>query len=252
MSTPELNLKGKVALITGGTRGLGRAMAEGLAAAGANLVVASRTEDDCANAAKAFEAQGVGALPVTCDVGKWADCDTLVEKAYDHFGKVDILINNAGMSSMARRPSDLSEDDFNRVFDVNVKGPYRLSALTGERMMEGDGGVILNVSSTAAVLTPPPVAPYAAAKAGVNALTKALARAYGPKVRVNALMCGTFRTDLTKGFVDTPDFQKQIKATTPLRRVGETADVVGSALFLVSDMSEFMSGTIITLDGGQT
>lgn len=252
MSSVEINLKGKVALVTGGTRGLGRSMVEGLAAAGADLVVVSRTEEDCVSTAKAIEGLGVETFPVQGDVGKWGDCDAIVDKAYDRFGKVDILINNAGMSSMSQRPSDLSEDAFDQVFNVNIKGPYRLSALIGERMIAGEGGVILNVSSTAAVLTPPPVAPYAAAKAGVNALTKALARAYGPKVRVNALMCGTFRTDLTKSFVDTPDYQKQIKATTPLRRVGDVADVAGSALFLVSDMSAYMSGAIVTLDGGQT
>ena len=252
MSDTKIDLKGKVALITGGTRGLGRAMAEGLAASGANLALVSRTEEDCVSAASAIEGFGVEALPIQGDVGKWDDCNNIIEKAYERFDKVDILINNAGASAMALPPSKLSEEHFDRVFNVNVKGPYRLSALAGERMVEGDGGVILNVSSTAAVLTPPPVVPYAAAKSGVNALTKGLARVFGPKVRVNALMCGTFRTDMTKAFVDTPDYQKQIKATTPLRRVGEVADVVGSALFLVSDMSAYMSGTIVTLDGGQT
>jgi NAD(P)-dependent dehydrogenase (short-subunit alcohol dehydrogenase family) len=252
MSVPYEDLKGKVALVTGATRGLGRHIAEGLARAGASIVVAARDASACESTAREFEALGVKALPAPVDVGSWDGCAELVEKAYSHFGRVDVLINNAGMSPVLRKLTDLDEKGFDTIFNVNVKSIYRLSTLTAERMAAGDGGSILNISSTAAALASAPVAPYAAAKGAVNVLTKALARSYGPKVRVNAIMCGPFRTDLTASFIDHPGFQKHVQAATPLKRVGDPPEIVGAALYFASNISSFTSGAILTVDGGES
>ncbi len=248
----RIDLKDKVALITGGTRGLGRQIAEAYAEAGATLVIASRSTQSCEETAKALSAKGIDVLAVPCDVGVWTDCDTLVDAAYDRFGRVDILVNNAGMSPVLRSPADVTEAMFDEIVNVNLKGLYRLSALVCERMAVGNGGSVINVSSTASVITPPAVAPYAAIKAGVNAATKAFAKAYGPKVRVNCIMCGPFRTDLTASFIDSEPFQKGVKMRVPLRRVGEPDEIAGAALYFASDQSSFTSGAILTLDGGET
>ncbi|MFZ9407682.1 MAG: SDR family NAD(P)-dependent oxidoreductase, partial [Burkholderiaceae bacterium] len=177
------DLTGKVALVTGGSRGLGRAMALGLAAWGADVVVASRKFDNCESVAQEIRALGRRALPLAAHVGRWDDCDALVHAAYAHFGKVDILINNAGMSPLYGKLSEVSEAMFDKVVSLNLKGPYRLSALIGERMAEGEGGSIINISSVAAANPAPTAEPYGAAKAGLNNLTRSFAFAFGPKVR---------------------------------------------------------------------
>jgi NAD(P)-dependent dehydrogenase (short-subunit alcohol dehydrogenase family) len=246
---PNFRFDGKVALVTGGSRGLGRAMVLGFAHAGADVVIASRKVESCEATAAEVRAQtGREALPVACHVGKWDDLDTLVEAAYARFGRVDVLVNNAGMSPLYGRPADISEELWDKVVAVNLKGPFRLCALVGERMLAGDGGSIINVSSTAAVRPRGNIIPYAAAKAGVNALTQAFANAFGPKVRVNCIMPGPFLTDISKAW-DMPAFERQAQAFD-LRRGGRPEEIVGAALYLASDASSFTTGSILTVDGG--
>ncbi|MFN3370419.1 MAG: SDR family NAD(P)-dependent oxidoreductase [Sphingomonadaceae bacterium] len=251
MTAPAFDLSERVAIVTGATRGLGRAIAGGLAAAGAHVVVVARDPDACRRTADELSASGPRAHPLAADVADWAAAPALIEAAAAAFGRLDLLVNNAGMSPVLRRLTDLDEAGFDQIFDVNVKSVWRLSTLAAERMLAGAGGGILNISSTASVLGSAPVAPYAAAKGAVNVLTRALARAYGPKIRVNAILCGTFRTDLTAGFVDHPAFVKRIEAVSPLKRVGDPAEVVGAALYFASDLSSYASGSLLQLDGGE-
>ncbi len=243
------DLTGKVALITGGSRGLGHAMALGFAAHGADVIIASRKLESCEEAAAEVRALGRRALPVASHVGRWSDCDALVETAYREFGKVDILVNNAGMSPLYGKLTDVSEDLFDKVIGVNLKGTFRLSALVGERMASGAGGSIINVSSTASVNPSPNAEPYGAAKAGVNNLTRSFAHAFGPKVRVNCIMAGPFLTDIAKAW-DMEAFNQRAANTMALKRGGEADEVVGAALYFASNASSFTTGAVLRIDGG--
>ncbi len=243
------DLSGKVALVTGGSRGLGLEMAKAFAKAGAAVIVASRKQQSCDEAARQIEALGGRALAHACHVGVWDDLDALTEAAYARFGKVDILVNNAGMSPLYPSLDAVTEQLWDKVLDVNLKGPFRLSALIGTRMAAGEGGSIINVSSIAAERPTPTETPYAAAKAGLNALTIAFAHAYGPKVRVNAIQAGPFLTDISKAWPE--GFESVIGARAALRRAGRADEIVGTALYLASDASSFTSGAILRVDGGQ-
>ena len=243
------DLTGKVALVTGGSRGLGRAMALGFAAHGADVIIASRKFDACEAVAAEVRVLGRRALPVAAHVGRWDDCDALVQAAYAAFGRVDILVNNAGMSPLYGRLSEVTEDMFDKVIGVNLKGPFRLSAVIGERMAEGDGGSIINVSSVAAVNPAPRSEPYGAAKAGLNNRTRSFAFAFGPKVRVNSIMAGPFLTDISKAW-DMEVFKKRAATSIALRRGGEAGEVVGAALYFASAASSFTTGSVLRVDGG--
>jgi NAD(P)-dependent dehydrogenase (short-subunit alcohol dehydrogenase family) len=243
-------LDGRVALVTGGTRGLGRAMVDGFARAGANVVVASRKAEVCAEvAAEVAREYGVATLGHEVHVGRWDELGPLVDAAYDRFGRVDVLVNNAGMSPLYDSVLDVSEELFDKVIGVNLKGPFRLAALVGTRMAAGAGGSIINISSMGAVRPRPDILPYAAAKAGLNALTVGLAHTFGPSVRVNAIMAGTFLTDVSKSW-DAAAFAERAR-TFALRRGGEPDEIVGAALYLAGDGSSYTTGAILTVDGGQ-
>ena len=244
----RFDLSGRVAVVTGGTRGLGLAMARAFAHAGAELVVVSRKADACDEVAAALRADGAKAAACACHVGHWEELDRLVDEVYGEFGRVDILVNNAGVSPMYDKLSDVSEDLFDKVIAVNLKGPFRLAALVGERMVEAGGGSIINVSSTGAVRPTMDIVPYAAAKAGVNAMTVGLAHAFGPHVRVNAIMPGPFLTTISRAW-DMDLFAERAR-TFPARRAGEADEIVGAALYLASDASSYTTGTILTVDGG--
>lgn len=245
------DLTGKVAVVTGGSRGLGRQMCKAFAEHGATVVIASRKADACIELAEEITKEtGRDALGIGCHVGKWADCDALVDVVYEKFGKIDVLVNNAGMSPLYPSLDAVTEELFDKVIDVNLKGAYRLISLVGPRMAAGDGGSIINVSSTAAVQPGLNEMPYGAAKAGLNALSKGMARAFGPKVRVNGIMPGPFMTDITLAW-DLEQFHKSAKATIPLQRGGEPEEIVGAALYLASGASSYTTGSIIKVDGGQ-
>ena len=248
MTSPDLS--GKVALVTGGSRGLGAEMVRAFAAAGADVVISSRRVEACEKlAAEIVETTGRRAVAHACHVGHWAEIDGLVEAAYGAFGAVDVLVNNAGMAPLYPSLTAVSEELFDKVVGVNLKGPFRLSALVGERMAAGRGGSIINISSLAAVRPSPNDLPYAAAKAGLNTLTAGLAVAYGPTVRVNGVMVGPFLTDISKAW-DVDAFQAHARERFPLQRLGNPPEIVGTALYLASDQSSFMTGSVLTLDGG--
>lgn len=249
MSSMQVDLSGKVALVTGGSRGLGRSMALAFAANGADVVIASRSLESCKEAAEEVRALGRRSLPYACHVGRWDELDGLVEAAYGEFGQVDVLVNNAGMSPLYPSLDQVSEELFDKVVGVNLKGPFRLSALVGTRMAQGAGGSIINVSSTASVSPSPGAEPYGAAKAGLNNLTRSMAYAFGPNVRVNCIMAGPFLTDISKAW-DLDAFNERAKRTIPLGRGGQPDEVVGAALYFASDASSFTTGAILAVDGG--
>src|SRR5689334_10457335 len=221
---PVHTLDGKIALITGGTRGLGLEMARAFADAGADVMVASRSAESCARAEEDLRARGRRAIGHPCHVGRWDEVDALAAAAYEAFGRVDVLVNNAGMSPLYPSVEEVTEELWDKVAAVNVRGPFRLTALVGSRMARGGGGSIVNVSSTASVRPTPDVLPYAAAKAGLNALTEGFAQAFGPTVRVNAIMPGPFLTDISKAW-DMDAFERRAQRF-PLRRGGRPDEIV--------------------------
>ncbi len=246
-----LELTGKVALVTGGSRGLGREIVRALAEHGADVLIASRKLEACVELANEIEARhGVTAGAVACNVSDWSQCDALTDAAYERFGRVDVLVNNAGLSPLYPSVDAVSEALWDKVLAVNLKGPFRLSASIGTRMAAGDGGSIINISSIAAIRPHGGVLPYAAAKAGLNALTEGFAKALAPKVRVNAVMCGMFRTDISKAWGDPAVVAERARATIALQRIGEPEEVVGAALYLASPASSYCTGAILKLDGG--
>ena len=249
MRTDLFDLGGKVALITGGSRGLGRQMALAFADHGAHVAIASRKLEQCQITAREIEAKGVQAFAQACHVAKWNEIETLVEAVYARFGRIDILVNNAGLSPLYPALDEISEELFDKVIGINLKGPFRLSALVAKRMMAGDGGSIINISSTAAVTPSPMSEPYCSAKAGLNALTRSMAYAYGPKVRVNCIMPGPFLTDISKAW-DMEAFTAGAKERIPLQRGGQPHEIVGAALYLASAASSYTTGAIIPVDGG--
>ncbi|GAB2681887.1 SDR family NAD(P)-dependent oxidoreductase [Nocardia goodfellowii] len=246
---PEQPLLDQVALVTGGSRGLGREMVLAFAAAGADVVIASRKLDDCLALAEEVRAtHGRRALPVACNVSDWEQCGALVETAYAEFGRVDVLVNNAGMSLLYPSLDEVTEALFDKIIGVNLKGPFRLSALVGSRMTAGAGGRIVNITSIEATHPEPMAVPYAAAKAALNNLTAGLAQTYGPKVRVNAIQCGPFATDISKAW--TEEMVAYMSGHNALGRIGQPADIVGAALYFATDASAFCTGSTLALDGG--
>lgn len=243
------DLSGKVALVTGGSRGLGKEMVLAYAHAGADVIISSRKLEACEELAQQVRDEtGREALALACHVGRWDDCDALIEASYAHFGRVDVLVNNAGMSPLYDKLSSVTEDLWDKVLNVNLRGPFRLSSVIGERMAEGAGGSILNISSIAALKPSQIEVPYGAAKAGLNNLTIGLASTLAPKVRVNCIMPGPFLTDISKAW--TPAMLEGLAKMLPLKRAGEADEIVGAALFFASDASAFTTGSVLKIDGG--
>ena len=250
MTTLDLfDLTDKVAVVTGGSRGLGREMVMSFAARGADVVIASRKLANCEEVANEVRALGRKALPVAYHAASWDDAAVLAEAAYAEFGRVDVLVNNAGMSPLYPSVDGISEELYDKVMGVNLKGPFRLSALVGTRMAASDGGSIIFVSSVASQRPSSSELIYGAAKAGVNNLTYGLARTLGPKVRVNCIVPGPFLTDISRAW-DMPAFEKQARSGLSLQRAGEPHEIIGAALYLASDASSYTTGTTINVDGG--
>ena len=243
------DLTDRVVLVTGGSRGLGREIAFAAARSGADVVIASRDLESCVMTAEEISAStGRAAFPYQVHVGRWDQLDGLVDATYERFGKLDVLVNNAGMSPLYESLTSVSEKLFDSVLNLNLKGPFRLTALVGERMVAAGGGSIINVSTSGSRRPDGHMLPYAASKAGLNALTEGFALAYGPTVRVNTLMPGPFLTDVSKAWdIDAVEAGVQGFA---LKRLGKPPEIVGAALFLMSDASSYTSGSIVRADGG--
>jgi NAD(P)-dependent dehydrogenase (short-subunit alcohol dehydrogenase family) len=245
----SFRLDGKVAVVTGSSKGLGRAMALGFAEAGADVVVASRKLEPCEEVAAEVRALGRRALAVSCHVGDWDQCGALVDATLAEFGRIDVLVNNAGIAPVPPSLLDVTPELFDKTIAVNLKGPLRLTALAAQHMPAG--GAVINVSSKASVHPSSFTVVYAAAKAGLNALTRAAAQEYGPRgIRVNAIVCGTFHTDSFHASVPTEEGRAQMASGVALGRIADAEEIVGTALYLASDASSYLTGELILLDGG--
>ncbi len=252
-ATKLFDLSGKIALVTGGSRGLGREMVRAFAQAGADVMIASRKLAQCEELAEEIKGRtGRRTFPYACNVGDWRQVEDMVEAAYEHFGRLDVLVNNAGLSPLYPSLNDVTEDLYEKVLSVNLKGPFRAMAMVGARMAEGNGGSIINISSTASVNPNRTTAPYGAAKAALNHMTASFAQEYGPKVRVNCIVPGPFETDISVGWFHSEEFQERARTRIALKRGGQPSEIVGAALYFASDASSFTTGTTLRVDGGST
>ncbi len=249
MTIPSLDATDKVVVVTGGSKGLGRAMALAFAEAGADVVVASRKLEPCEAVAAEVRALGRRALAISCHVADWQQCSTLIDATIAEFGRIDVLVNNAGIAPVPPSLLAVTEDLFDKTIAVNLRGPLRLTALAAEHMPSG--GSIINISSKASLHPTSFTVVYAAAKAGLNALTKASANEFGPRgIRVNAIVCGTFHTDSLHKSMPSDEIQAQMAARISLGRIASADEIVGTALYLASDASSYLTGELILLDGG--
>jgi NAD(P)-dependent dehydrogenase (short-subunit alcohol dehydrogenase family) len=250
MSTTLMSLEGKVAVITGGTSGIGRALSLGLADAGANVVATARRQEQVEETAAAIESRGCKTLRIQSDVCGRDSLTRLHEEVIQAFGKVDILINCAGC--IKRAPTlDFSEEEWTGIIDTNLTGTLRACQVFGKSMLDRGYGRIINITSLNSFVALSEVAAYAASKAGVASLTRSLAVEWSKKgVTVNAIAPGVFRTDLNSAFLDGTPRGQELLMRTPMGRFGKTEELVGSAIFLASDAASFITGQTIVVDGG--
>ena len=249
----RFRLDGKVALITGGSKGLGRSMAEGLASAGADLVLCSRHEDEVAEAADSVARDfGGKAIGVRCDVTRGEDVEALVERAIADMEKIDILINNAGIN--IRGPiEELEPEQFEEVMRVNVSGPWLLCRAVAPHMKRARYGRVINMSSTLGAVGVPGRTPYASSKGAVTLMTRVLALEWASfGITVNAICPGPFLTPMNLPIAETEDTKKFILGAVPLARWGELHEIQGAAIFLGSDAASYVTGTMLFVDGGWT
>ena len=246
---PSLAATGKVVIVTGGSKGLGREMVLGFAEAGADVVVVSRKLGNCEAVAQEVRQMGRRALAVSCHVGDWEQCEALVDVTVAEFGRIDVLVNNAGIAPVPPSLVAVTSDLFDKTIAVNLKGPLRLMALSAQHMPAG--GSVVNISSKASIYPSPFTVVYAAAKAGLNALTKAAAQEFGSRgIRVNSIVCGTFHTDSLHASLPSEEAQAQMASKVALGRIASAKEIVGTALYLASDASSYLTGELIMLDGG--
>ena len=252
MGIPNLSLEGKVTVITGGGTGVGRSIALTFAEAGANVVVCSRTLANLEKVAEEVRALGKRSLAVRTDVSQKTDVDNMVQKVMDEFGAIDILVNDAGVW-LGGEVLDFSEEAWDRTMGVNIKGYYLCCQAVGKRMVEQKRGNIINIASTNSFALDKGQAPYSASKAGVVMLTRGLAKELvSYNIRVNAVAPGWVRTEMARDVWGQPesDYAKQEMARIPMGRLAEPSDVANSALFLASDLSSYITGATIVVDGG--
>ena len=247
------DLTGKVAVVTGGGRGIGRAIAEALAAHGAKVMIASRSEATLKEAAAAIEAQGGTARHHACDVTKAEDLEALRDAALEAFGRIDILVNNAGIDPHYASMEKTDPAEWQNIVDVNLTGVFLGCRIVGTAILEGGGGSIINISSIAGHTGLKRQVPYCATKGGVEQLTKALALDWAEKgVRVNAIAYAFIATDLTSGVLGHEHIGPKLKARTPMNRFGRVEETGGAAVFLASDAASYVTGSTLLVDGGWT
>ena len=246
----NISLSGKVAVVTGGSRGLGLEISRGLSRAGATVAIASRKLDGCQAVVDELVAAGGQASAHAFDAGHWADCNRLFDEVTARWGGAQILVNNAGKSPVAPSSVETSEELFDKIIAINLRSTFRLCALFGAQMVAQNGGAIVNISSSGSLKPDPSFAPYAAAKCGVNVLTETFAQEFGPKVRVNTVMPGPFHTDATRAWSRSDGFTQQASRILPMARAGNPPEIVGAVLYMVSDLASFTTGACLAVDGG--
>ncbi len=250
MSYSALELHGKVAVVIGGTSGIGRAIAHGLADAGADVIPTSRRAEQVEIAATEIESRGRRSIRVASDVSNRNSLQRVLEESIKAFGKVDILVNSAGRTK--RSPTlDFSEEDWNDIIETNLTGTLRACQVFGRHMLAREYGRIINIASLSTFVALHEVAAYSASKAAVASLTKSLAVEWSPRgVCVNAIAPGVFRTSLNQKLLDESERGREFLMRTPMKRFGKVEELAGAAIFLASDAASFVNGEILTVDGG--
>ncbi len=244
------DLRGKTAVVTGGGKGIGKAIALGLAEAGAKVVIAARTESEITATADEILAKDGEAVARVTDITQSDQIDALVDAATEAFGSVDIVVNNAARSFL-RPLMDLREDGFDKIFSTNVKGAFLLSRAAAKIMMKGNGGSIVNITTIGAERAGPMMGVYFSSKAALKMLTMCMAVEWAPfNIRVNAVGPGMAKTDFSKPIWSNPEMHNQVVSKIPLRRLAEPEEVVGAVLFLCSDAARYVTGQTIYVDGG--
>jgi NAD(P)-dependent dehydrogenase (short-subunit alcohol dehydrogenase family) len=247
-----MDLAGKVAVVNGASRGIGEAIARGLAASGAAVVLTSRKQDAVQAVADSINAGGGNAVARACHAGHLDQVDALFEFVAGRFGRLDILINNAATNPYFGPAADLSPEAFDKTVEVNLKGPYFMTSRAVPMMIESGGGSVVNVASIAALMSLPGQAVYAMTKAGLVSVTKSFAKEYGSQgIRVNAILPGVVETRLAAAMVEDPAIQRWL-ARLPAGRAGQPEDMVAGVLYLVSDQAAYTTGTTLVMDGGAT
>ncbi len=253
MAQSLFDLSGKVALVTGSTRGIGKSIAEEMARAGARVVVSSRKAEACEQVRAQFEKQGFEVLAQPCNVSRKDELQALVDAALKRWGRIDIAVSNAATNPYYGPLAAIPDDAFDKIFNNNVKSVLWLAAMTLPGMAERGGGSYITVGSIGGIIANTVIGAYGMSKAADHMLVKNLAAEWGPKnVRVNAIAPGLIKTDFAKALWEDPQRRKEREAATPLRRLGEPRDIGGIAAFLASDAAAFITGQCIVADGGVT
>ncbi|MFP6569607.1 MAG: glucose 1-dehydrogenase [Dehalococcoidia bacterium] len=251
MASAPFDLSGKVALVTGGNGGIGKGIALGLARAGANIAIVARNQDKSAGAVAELEALGIQAISIRCDVTDVDDVDTAVATCVERFGGLDIVVNNSGIN-VRKLPHELDLADWQAVIDVNLTGVFLMSKAAYPEMVKRGGGKVINIGSMMSIFAHETLAPYAASKGGVVQFTKACASAWAKEnIQVNTIMPGWIATDMTETLrINVPERYETIRARTPAQRWGLPDELAGTAVFLATSASDFVTGTAIPVDGG--
>jgi len=255
MNLPYFDLSAKVAIVTGGATGIGRGIAEGLADAGAAIVLAARRLEKCETACKEIaERTGVATLPCRCDITDRSQVSALVDRVTEELGRIDILVNNSGTGGSEKPILKMNDEDWNRVIDTNLKGAFLLSqAVVGKMVAQGQGGKIINVASIGALIGWPNMSAYCASKGGCLQLTKSMALEWVRyNIQVNAILPGYFKTPMNEDFFATEAGERAIRSSIPMKRIAQIEEIKGIAILLASQASSFMTGSAVVVDGGHT
>jgi NAD(P)-dependent dehydrogenase (short-subunit alcohol dehydrogenase family) len=249
------DLSDRVAVVTGGSRGIGRAIAEGMASAGAAVVPAARSEEALEAVAEAIENDGGTAHPVTVDVADTASIEALIAETVDEFGGLDVVVNNAGMNPDAAlgRPEDVDlEAGLDATLEVNLQGAFACARAATDHLRESESGSVVNIASVGGVVGLPRQHPYVASKHGLVGLTKSMALDWAPEIRVNAIAPGYVATEFIEGAMENEKLRQSLLDRTPLERFAEPEEIAGPAVFLASDAASYVTGSVLTADGGWT
>lgn len=253
MSTELFSLTDKVALVTGASRGIGRAIAIGFAEAGANVALAARTEADLETLAKEIDAAGRKALVLPTDVRERAAIETMIDRTVAEFGRLDILVNNAGGSNFMSPVVGLRPEGWDKLRTLNLDSVFHATQIAAQRMVDSGGGSIIQIASVAGIQGAQGLSPYSAAKAGVIMMSQAIAKELaGSNIRVNSIAPGWIDTPLNEWMTSDEATLREAEKMIPMGRIGKAEEIVGAAIFLASDASSFVTGATIVVDGGQT
>ena len=250
MNFHSIDLSGKVALVTGGSKGIGYGMAQALAQFGADIIIVSRNLAEGEKAAQDMRDLGRKAVAISCDVTSATAVDAMVEKSVETFGKIDILVNNAGMN-IRKQVVDIAEEDWDKVLNTNLKGVFLVAQRVGKEMIKQQGGKIINIASVMGVIGMPMLGSYCASKGGIVQLTKVMALEWAQyNINVNCLAPAYIRTPMTEGWLTDQARLQVILGSTPLNRIGTLEEVAGPTVFLASDWSNYVTGHTLLVDGG--